>query len=429
MPIKKSTSTAKTEEVAPKKKSTTKKAVSTEQAVKAKDEKAFDMEIPINKAIAGNMNNVKKGIPHVKVDSVEVDELKDEDEDVITSINTADSDGLSALEKDDDEELPADQTEETEETEELIEEVDVNEEKEDDTDNVEASVEEQDKVEDVERVVEKKAAVEKPLEEEVVEDNLEAESVEEDLEDSIKEGEVDEDINNQEESNDTEEEPEAEAESESVEVQHIGDKKAPVQKATPKLATLSDLKSFGSTDDDSDDEEYEEEDEEDEEGGVSGFFTQEFAFGMSRGVILAIFIVLVVVLGFLYQRNISDSGSTPSDGVIVPTLIPVEGTEDNTDITVTPASSAVDIPAILNEISEFLILPKETPTVAAIVDVEQLRVENPDFFANAENGDILIVYENKQIAFIYRSSERKVIDFQPVVNNGSVEGEETQITE
>lgn len=52
-----------------------------------------------------------------------------------------------------------------------------------------------------------------------------------------------------------------------------------------------------------------------------------------------------------------------------------------------------------------------TPTVASIVDVEKLRAQNP-FYANAKNGDYLVVTPTRAILF---DAERGVIiDVVPV---------------
>lgn len=51
------------------------------------------------------------------------------------------------------------------------------------------------------------------------------------------------------------------------------------------------------------------------------------------------------------------------------------------------------------------------PTVATIVDVEKLRVQNP-FYNKAENGDYLIVTPTR--AILYREEENIILDVVPV---------------
>ena len=54
----------------------------------------------------------------------------------------------------------------------------------------------------------------------------------------------------------------------------------------------------------------------------------------------------------------------------------------------------------------------EEPSIGQIVDVEQLRKQNPTFYADAQNGDALFIYKNK--AYVFRVSENKVVNVAPV---------------
>jgi len=56
----------------------------------------------------------------------------------------------------------------------------------------------------------------------------------------------------------------------------------------------------------------------------------------------------------------------------------------------------------------------EDPSVAMIVDVESLRAEQPNFYADASNGDALIIFPQKQIAILYRPASGKIINTAPV---------------
>lgn len=69
---------------------------------------------------------------------------------------------------------------------------------------------------------------------------------------------------------------------------------------------------------------------------------------------------------------------------------------------------------IVNKVGELYQLPVEDgeqPTVATIVDVEQLREQNA-FYNKAENGDYLILTTTR--AVLYRKDEHKIIDVAPV---------------
>jgi hypothetical protein len=66
----------------------------------------------------------------------------------------------------------------------------------------------------------------------------------------------------------------------------------------------------------------------------------------------------------------------------------------------------------LDAIGLLMLLPEEVPTVATLVDVNGLKEENPTFYENAENGDILVIYTDK--AILYRSTANMIINIAPV---------------
>lgn len=68
---------------------------------------------------------------------------------------------------------------------------------------------------------------------------------------------------------------------------------------------------------------------------------------------------------------------------------------------------------ILDELGKIILLPEdETPTVMSIMDVEELKKENEEFYKDAIKGDILIIYSDK--AIIFRREKRKIINVAPV---------------
>lgn len=79
----------------------------------------------------------------------------------------------------------------------------------------------------------------------------------------------------------------------------------------------------------------------------------------------------------------------------------------------------------IKKISNYIELPSdENPTVAQINDVAALKQANPDFYAQAKNGDLLVVYTS--MALIYRDATDKLIKVAPVIiheDTSNVSGE------
>ena len=70
---------------------------------------------------------------------------------------------------------------------------------------------------------------------------------------------------------------------------------------------------------------------------------------------------------------------------------------------------------ILQKVGQLIQLPAdETPTMAAISATRQAPKQGQPFLTNAENGDVLIVYDNAREALLYRPSINKLIAVGPV---------------
>jgi hypothetical protein len=63
-----------------------------------------------------------------------------------------------------------------------------------------------------------------------------------------------------------------------------------------------------------------------------------------------------------------------------------------------------------------MILPDEqSPQIAEVQDVAQLR-KTQDFFKNAENGDVVIMYSS--VIYLYRPSQDRVVSAGSVLPSG-----------
>lgn len=72
-----------------------------------------------------------------------------------------------------------------------------------------------------------------------------------------------------------------------------------------------------------------------------------------------------------------------------------------------------EVTILLDKIGELIDLPNETPTIARIDDVTKIS-EQP-FFANAENGDIVLFYTSIEKAILYRPSTHKIVEVSSIV--------------
>ena len=72
-----------------------------------------------------------------------------------------------------------------------------------------------------------------------------------------------------------------------------------------------------------------------------------------------------------------------------------------------------EVTRIIKEIGKLIQLPEdETPTIATVTDREKLASQ--PFFANAKNGDKVIIYSNARKAILYDPAAKKIIDVAPL---------------
>lgn len=78
-----------------------------------------------------------------------------------------------------------------------------------------------------------------------------------------------------------------------------------------------------------------------------------------------------------------------------------------------PQATASEIRVLVDQVGRIVALPpNETPTVATITDIEKLK-EQP-FFANAKNGDKILIYRIARKAYLYRPEDNKIIEVAPI---------------
>lgn len=81
-----------------------------------------------------------------------------------------------------------------------------------------------------------------------------------------------------------------------------------------------------------------------------------------------------------------------------------------------------EISSLTLKIGRFMELPKgEQPTLATVTDRDKLKGQ--DFFADAKNGDKLLIYPKAKRAILYRPSTEKVIEVTNLTSGSQNSGD------
>lgn len=75
-------------------------------------------------------------------------------------------------------------------------------------------------------------------------------------------------------------------------------------------------------------------------------------------------------------------------------------------------SAKLEVEILQERVSKLVEVPDETPTVATVTDAS--KVKQQPFFAQAENGDKVLIYTQAKRAILYRPSTNKVIEVAPI---------------
>lgn len=77
------------------------------------------------------------------------------------------------------------------------------------------------------------------------------------------------------------------------------------------------------------------------------------------------------------------------------------------------AAAQAETERLTQEVGELIELPAdEQPTIATVVDREELQ--DQPFFANAQNGDRVLIYTQARKAILYRPDTKKIIEVAPI---------------
>jgi hypothetical protein len=84
----------------------------------------------------------------------------------------------------------------------------------------------------------------------------------------------------------------------------------------------------------------------------------------------------------------------------------------------TQAQIEKDTQELLAKVGKLIILPDEQPTFATVLDAKKLIAEQP-FYAGAENGDQLLIYQKAQKAILYSPTKNILVNVGPVYFNNA----------
>lgn len=75
-------------------------------------------------------------------------------------------------------------------------------------------------------------------------------------------------------------------------------------------------------------------------------------------------------------------------------------------------SSPEELRVLVDKVSQLILLPDETPTVATVNDLAPLKGQS--FFAYAKIGDKVLIFPNAKKAILYSPETHKIIEVAPV---------------
>ena len=136
--------------------------------------------------------------------------------------------------------------------------------------------------------------------------------------------------------------------------------------------------------------------------------------GMGRLIVEAVLLVAVIGLG-LWAWTLHSDNADLKKQVASLNANPQVAVQKQTD-------------ALINSVSKLIQLPSgETPTIANVTDAAAAKQQSA-FFANAENGDKVLMYVKAGEAILYRPSTNKIVLVAPLTFTNNSTGTTTPTT-
>ncbi len=101
---------------------------------------------------------------------------------------------------------------------------------------------------------------------------------------------------------------------------------------------------------------------------------------------------------------------------VIPTIyfyVQNKNTTDKLNDLQSKSQTAVELDKVVKQVGKLVLLPTgEQPTLATVSDTSKLQGQQ--FFANAANGDKVLVYNKAKKAILYRPSLNKIVEMAPL---------------
>ncbi len=86
--------------------------------------------------------------------------------------------------------------------------------------------------------------------------------------------------------------------------------------------------------------------------------------------------------------------------------------EENKRLSTPGEAAKLETAQLKADVAKLIQLPNEEPTVATVTDVAKLKTQQ--FFANARNGDRVLIFPQAKKAILYRPSTGKIVEVAPI---------------
>lgn len=120
---------------------------------------------------------------------------------------------------------------------------------------------------------------------------------------------------------------------------------------------------------------------------------------ISSSVVLGVLAVLGIAFGAFFWQKYDSVKDNPTE------VIQQRNNEDSI--------------RVIGKVKQLILISEEeAPTIARVEDPTELQKSNPEFYANVQAEDFLILFPSR--AIVYRESENIIVNIAPIINTNSL---------